>query len=746
MKALPLIALSLLVGCSGGFPWSDLGSAGAPKGSSGLSWMGVYRDYDRHSGGNPGSFTVLMNQDYSGLHADLVYRVDGGSWEREAMAWAGQMDGNSLWQLEPADAFEAGSTVDYFFHGYDDWGAQVWDSADGANYELLIASGYAEEWIEPIDHGLWPDPDYDAVWGYVDFAVQSWGYDKTMALRTLVTREAGVVEQYLHHLDHEGSRSDGREQWGTDLIELYPDSDHHGAITAVDFTFQAVVDGDGDGIEELLVSEFTYTLATPAELAAPTTASGAPVVSGSNPDDGARGTDTALADDVGDELTDVEVWFSPYDDVEQVVIDEIEAVTDAQRADPGGVHTIHASVFDINDSRIVDALLEAHNAGVELRILTAGYHMEPWRDWETEYPRLQAAGVDLLGVIRDEDAAASMHTKFAIFDGEVVTTGSYNWETVSADDNAEDMMLVRSPELAAVYERMFAAVAAEPYTAWPADSADPVQVYYSQHHELAQVICEAIDAADDEIQVAMFTLRSMGFTDDWGGYHDVLNALVDAQARGVAVRLILEENIADEGEYYGTITPDDGTDEWLESEGIEVIEIDIDDSSNPYATMHHKFAVIDREIVLAGSANWASMTQVSDDDLLVIHDATVADRYLGEITHLRRHYQDDFTATSAPATQVTFELYHDLTVWGEGLRIVGDIPELGDWDPELGVELDGSSWPWWTATVTIPSGTHFEYKAVLSSGAGTSWERGGNRSHTADPSSDDETVSIHWNG
>jgi len=736
--------LCLLAGCSA--PDQD-GPQTAPrsKQNGSPSWMGVYGDYQRHSGDNPGVFSVLMNQDYFGLHADLGYQVDGGQWQLQEMDWAGHVDGNSLWQHEPAEAFPAGATVSYYFHGYDDQGAQVWDSANGANHSFTVPSGWAEDWIEPLDRGFWADEDYEGtVRGYIDFAVDSWAYDKILAMRTHVSRENGVVEEYLYHLEYEGQLSDGRERWGTDLLELYPDSDHHGALSAVDLSFQAQIDADGDGQVELLTSQHGYQLASADELDAPALGLGAPAVSGENPDDGSREIDTSLADELSFEqgLPEIEVHFSPYDDPEQVIIAEIQAVQAAQEADPQGLHSIHAAVFDINDARVADALIAAHQAGVEVRLLTAGYHMEPWRYWEAEYPRLQRAGVELLGVVRDEDISASMHTKFAVFDGHTVTTGSTNWETLSADDNAEDMALIRSEELAAVYERMFAAIAAEPYQPWPTGQGAPIEVYYAQEHDLAEVICEALDSAGDEVQVAMFTLRSMSAQDG----RDVLDALVDAQARGVQVRLLLESNISDAGEYYGVVTDDDGTDEWLAEQGIEVIEIDIDDASSEYASMHHKFAVIDGRTVLMGSANWATMTQVSDDDLVVLQDSDIAARFLGEITNLRRHYQADFDATTAPSTAVSFSVYHPSTAYGDALYVAGDIPELGDWDPAAGVELDPSGWPWWTATVDIPSGTHFEYKLLLTGAAGTSWEQGDNRSHTADPGGEGDELSLSWGG
>jgi hypothetical protein len=127
----PLIASCALLGCDASADW--VMGADKAHGSS-LSWMGVYGEYQRHSGGNPGTFSVMMNQDYAGLHAELGYRVDGGAWQTVEMDYADHIDGNSLWQLVPDDAFEPGAEVDYYFHGWDDWGAEIWDSDHGANY------------------------------------------------------------------------------------------------------------------------------------------------------------------------------------------------------------------------------------------------------------------------------------------------------------------------------------------------------------------------------------------------------------------------------------------------------------------------------------------------------------------------------------------------------------------------------------------------------------------------------------
>ena len=74
---------------------------------------------------------------------------------------------------------------------------------------------------------------------------------------------------------------------------------------------------------------------------------------------------------------------------------------------------------------------------------------------------------------------------------------------------------------------------------------------------------------------------------------------------------------------------------------------------------------------------------------------------------------------------------HASTVWGQEVRIVGSVPELGGWQPASGVALDASGYPSWTGGVDLPAGTSFEYKYVKVDDSGAVvWESGANRTAT----------------
>jgi phosphatidylserine/phosphatidylglycerophosphate/cardiolipin synthase-like enzyme len=67
--------------------------------------------------------------------------------------------------------------------------------------------------------------------------------------------------------------------------------------------------------------------------------------------------------------------------------------------------------------------------------------------------KLRSAGIAIrsLGVVKQ----SLMHNKFAIFDGRVVATGSYNWTQSAERANYENLVLLDDPEVVARFEREF---------------------------------------------------------------------------------------------------------------------------------------------------------------------------------------------------------------------------------------------------------------------------------------------------
>ena len=110
--------------------------------------------------------------------------------------------------------------------------------------------------------------------------------------------------------------------------------------------------------------------------------------------------------------------------------------------------TIDCCVFTITDNDIVEALLQAHRRGIEIRIVSDDRKSE---DRGSDIDRLAREGVG----VRLDSSPAHMHHKFCIFDGRLLLTGSYNWTRSAASENQENVLVTSSPAFVEPFVRTF---------------------------------------------------------------------------------------------------------------------------------------------------------------------------------------------------------------------------------------------------------------------------------------------------
>lgn len=129
---------------------------------------------------------------------------------------------------------------------------------------------------------------------------------------------------------------------------------------------------------------------------------------------------------VTNEQTDLpRVYFTPSADCENHIIEKIETSK-----------KIDIAVYSITNDKIVDALIKAKSNGSNIRIIT---------------DRLQSKGkTSLVSKLRNSGFTIKMnikhkimHNKFAIFDGQEIESGSYNWTNSASKSNAENCMFFK---------------------------------------------------------------------------------------------------------------------------------------------------------------------------------------------------------------------------------------------------------------------------------------------------------------
>lgn len=276
---------------------------------------------------------------------------------------------------------------------------------------------------------------------------------------------------------------------------------------------------------------------------------------------------------------------------------------------------IDAALYHLDSTPVADALIEAHNRGVKVRVVTEADNID-----EQEIERLQEAGIR---VADDGDNDGYMHHKFIVIDERYVWTGSYNTTYNGAYRNNNNVILIDSVPLAYNFTQEFRDLllnaqdrkSADAFIAYPKITLmDGMQVftYFSPGSDTISPLLREIKSAERSIHFMAFS-----FTHDAIG-----DAMRDRFKSGVDVRGVFEARQVDQYSEY----------EKLEAAGLPVIK---DRNSG---TMHHKVIVVDEATVITGSYNFSKNAEKNNsENLLIIKgNREIAAAYLAEFEKIVR--------------------------------------------------------------------------------------------------------------
>ena len=130
----------------------------------------------------------------------------------------------------------------------------------------------------------------------------------------------------------------------------------------------------------------------------------------------------------------IEVYFSPKGGCTEAVIRELSAAK----------KTVRVQAYSFTSAPIAKALVDAHKRGIDIKvILDRSQRTEKYSSADF----VQHAGIPIW--IDAKHAIA--HNKIMVIDGETILTGSFNFTTAAEEHNAENLLVIRSPELATKY-------------------------------------------------------------------------------------------------------------------------------------------------------------------------------------------------------------------------------------------------------------------------------------------------------
>ena len=132
----------------------------------------------------------------------------------------------------------------------------------------------------------------------------------------------------------------------------------------------------------------------------------------------------------------------------------------------------------------------------------------------------------------------------------------------------------------------------------------PVRVYFAPSQKIREGLCEFIDSAKESIDLCIYDLD----------LNEVADALLDAKARKVDVRLVTDEDNV----MMAAV-------EKLKRAGIPVVP------DNRPAIMHNKFVIVDARYIWTGSYNFTvNGTRKNDNNALILESPEIAACYLSK--------------------------------------------------------------------------------------------------------------------
>lgn len=306
----------------------------------------------------------------------------------------------------------------------------------------------------------------------------------------------------------------------------------------------------------------------------------------------------------------------------------------------GAKSTIDIAIYELKDEAVIDALLDAHDRGVTVRMVGD----------EDEASDLGYILLDEAGVEQSlRTTSGIMHNKFVVVDERVVWTGSTNLTHNGLYLNNNDAILLDSRELADEFTAEFEQMFVDGQFGGRKDDMNhtdsvvfndgTVEFYFAPQHEPVEVMKSLLSEADHS---ALFMVFSMT-------HPELSDALIDLHADGVEVAGVLDK---------GQANPWYSKDEVLAEAGVPIY-LDGNENAIGFAggKLHHKALIVDAgtgsdPFVVTGSFNWSKSADTkNDENLIVIRDPQIVNAYKDRWCQMftEGNIHDDYTGRGTVA-------------------------------------------------------------------------------------------------
>jgi phosphatidylserine/phosphatidylglycerophosphate/cardiolipin synthase-like enzyme len=276
--------------------------------------------------------------------------------------------------------------------------------------------------------------------------------------------------------------------------------------------------------------------------------------------------------------------------------------------------TVDVAVYSLFLRSIRDALIRAHERGVQVRVVMESDNLDG-----SAPQALVDAGIPVVGDRRE----GLMHDKFVVIDRAELWMGSMNFTYSGTYEDNNQLLLFRSVKMAENYTKEFEEMFIDdkfgdnvvPETPNPTVNIEDtrIEVYFSPDDGIAAPVLELLTNAKESIHFLAFS-----FTTDEFGETIRLQAENGLTVAGVMEEEQVKSNIGTEYDLF------------IQA-GLDVL---IDGNEGQ---MHHKTMIIDEQVVITGSYNFSRSAETrNDENLIVIYNEDIANFYMQEF---QRVYQ-----------------------------------------------------------------------------------------------------------
>lgn len=260
--------------------------------------------------------------------------------------------------------------------------------------------------------------------------------------------------------------------------------------------------------------------------------------------------------------------------------------------------SIFLVIFSLHDPSIITLLQERAKEGIDVVVI-----------YDAKHGLKKKLGKNICAIPRK--CSGLMHRKILIIDNEEIWLGSSNFTTASLRMHDNLMIAFTSKEIAELlisHEKIERPL--EKHEFLLGNQAAELWLL-PEDRDAEERLIKMIDGAKKTIKVAMFTWTNPKLT----------KAIVNAHKRNISVEVVVEK------------TNSENILKILNQNGV------ISSHSSKNVLLHHKFAYIDDQTLVLGSANWTrSAFNKNSDCFMILHDLNDAQKaYMDKLwKHIKR--------------------------------------------------------------------------------------------------------------